>query len=100
MREVRGSGTVASMPVQIRNSNTILELPDSVAQRVESGVNIVTLPDPAAPASPLVIGDGTGSPAIELRKSANGTAEIQLKAGGVLRWVIGLDSNENLFRKR
>lgn len=77
-----------------------LTVPDSFVTGVEAGVTKVVIPDPAVGGDSLTLGDGTGSPTLELNKVGTGTARVDLASGAgddkLLVGRLSIESNENL----
>jgi len=50
--------------------------------------------------SSMTVGDGSGSPVLDLQKSDGGTSVVKFTSNAKKRWTIGLDASENLTISR
>lgn len=95
LRQPRGVSTFLHHGLPVH-----LTVPDSFVTGVEVGVTKVVIPDPAVGGDSLTLGDGTGSPTLELDKAGTGSARVDLSSGaGDDKQLVGrlsIESDESL----
>jgi hypothetical protein len=106
------TGEVAITPANLTEPagafTTLTVTGDAVVEGTLTSSGILTVEDGGAsitgglavPTGEVNIGNGTGNAYFDFLKSPGGASGLRLYAGGMLRWVVGLNTTEDLIIER